>query len=69
MTDDHRFASLRGACRKWLRPEDDELDEDFGRELDPSYEESRFGEAELDGWSPMWPRRRALARLEDVIGR
>jgi hypothetical protein len=69
MTRDHRFAFLKGHCRKWL-PEDYELgaeDSDAGPTERPV-----DGELARDAWlshlSPARPER-PLACLGDIISR
>lgn len=61
MRNDHRFASLNGAGRKWLTVE--ELDADRG----PYGAAPPEGELGHDGWSPIEGRRVPLARLGDVL--
>jgi len=63
MTRDRRFASLDGRSRRWLAPEEDDieptLDSDFSTAIDP--------EQLHDGRSPMAPGCQPLARLGDLI--
>jgi hypothetical protein len=62
MRNDHRFASLKGASRKWLMAEEFEADADPACGTPPL-----DGELEHDGWSPIGARRPPLARLGDVL--
>jgi hypothetical protein len=61
MRNDHRFASLKGAGRKWL------MAEEFEADADPCGTAPPDGEGEHDGWRPIEARRLPLARLGDVL--
>jgi hypothetical protein len=64
MTRDRRFSYLKGECRKWLDPEEIEL------ELDPGAEQSRQELADEQGAHPAGSIRASsqpLARFGDVV--
>jgi hypothetical protein len=65
MRDDHRFASLNAAGRKWLT-EDPDLGAEPARDAGARPQAWLDLEPDHDGWKPIVSRQ-ALARLGDVL--
>ena len=67
MTDNHRFASLKGAARDWLAPDDYEWDDEQERHEVRTNDGSPNEDSEHGGVDPIMARRKPLARLGDLI--
>jgi len=67
MRHNHRFASLKGTDRKWLTEDDLELDAEPAHDAATPVHQRMDAEAEHDGWKPIAPTQRSLARLGDVL--
>ena len=69
MRNDHRFASLNGAGRKWLVADEIELEAEPAREANTAIPAGLDAEGEHECWAPITLKTRPLARLADVLNR
>jgi hypothetical protein len=67
MTMDRRFSYLNGECRRWLDPEEIELERELDRNSQRPRHEGPLGEESSHGLASVLGGQQPLARLGDFV--